>query len=286
MNLTVNSISSVDRSYNISEQKNNSSKKDVSFEGLKISSKQVKGAAVGFALFAASVLGLSACKSDKSEKAKEVNSSEYVIPAESVDDEQEVLSDKYFEEMINDYMAKDKKVVRVEIDFEASDPAVVNHVRMINACGYDKNDKIIRVAKIYPHGSYDYYPGDYSWIEILPDKRITVNSNPKVDPKEDEIIIRTEYTKPSKFEGKPGYYKTETVNKGPNIGEGEIAKTEVYEKGKPLSERDGNCAYPKDYCRCIINYDKTGKLLEKIYLYPDKEYYSSLQIDKKKSILK
>ena len=85
MNLTINSISSVDRAYGLSSQNKNSKNENVSFEGLKMSSKQVKGAAIGFALFAASVLGFSACKSNDSKESKESANTEYVARSQDIE---------------------------------------------------------------------------------------------------------------------------------------------------------------------------------------------------------
>lgn len=290
MNLTINSLSSVDRAYGLSSQNKNSKKENVSFEGLNISSKQVKNAAVGFALFSASVLGLSACKSNSSEKSKEAANTEYVAPVQDVEESEksEVAKEVSYEERINEYMAQDKKVVKVEIS-DSYDPALVNAYRMITAEGYDKNGKVIREVIVYPHEpspscSYPTYYSDrdeYAWIQYLPDRKVTEYSYPEEEGK----TVVVEYNKPVKFDGESGYKKTE-VEDFPDQKNGIYTKTVTYVKGKAEDIGDRIIEYSKDFRKCILYYDKDGKLLEKRVLVPDKNYYyQGLILDEKKSIL-
>ena len=263
MNLTINSLSSVDRAYGLSSQNKNSKKENVSFEGLNISSKQVKNAAVGFALFSASVLGLSACKSNSSEKSKEAANTEYVAP---VQDGEEIS----FEDRINEYMAKDKKVVDVNIR-AGRDYSYVYPLIKYEGSGYDKSGKLIRRAEIWDHGangpeleppSPRYYPReDYQWRQYLPDRTIIVDSFPG-EPAE---YVRIEYNKPAKYDGKSWFKVSEkTSNKFTNEQHDIYTKRVIYEKGKNQENEQGNGRIYSNYCVCELDYDTSGKLRRKV----------------------
>ena len=288
MNLTINSISSVDRAYGLSSQNKNSKNENVSFEGLKMSSKQVKGAAIGFALFAASVLGLSACKSNDSKESKESANTEYVARSQDIEklEKSEEAENVSYDKQINEYMAQDKKVANVEI-YDDTEGDINSYCVRVGK-GYDKDGKLIRKFVIYlpkQSPSYSYYSGEsdytsYEGIQYLPDKTITENFAPEEDGKTVEIV----YNKPVKFEGESGYKKTEVLADYPDLQEGVYAKTVIYTKGK--EQISSECAeYSKDFRKCVLFYDKNGKLLEKRYFVPDKDY-SSLVLDEKKSVLK
>ncbi len=162
MNLTINSISSVDRAYGLSSQNKNSKNENVSFEGLKMSSKQVKGAAIGFALFAASVLGLSACKSNDSKESKESANTEYVASSQDIEklEKSEEAENVSYDKQINEYMAQDKKVANVEI-YDDTEGDINSYCVRVGK-GYDKDGKLIRkfvIQVFHRYCTYEYFDG-------------------------------------------------------------------------------------------------------------------------------
>ncbi len=277
MNLTINSLSSVDRAYELSSQNKNSKKENVSFEGLNISSKQVKNTAVGFALFAASVLGLSACKSNSSEKSKEAANTEYVAPVQDVEESEksEVAKEVSYKDRINEYMAQDKKVVKVEIDNPVANtgPNEKVYFYSIVGRGYDKKGVMIRQFTVDTPEPGEYIP-TYRGVQYLPDKTVA------------EVFygpcktVQVNYEKLVKFEGESGYKKIEYLYDTLR-SEDSPSRTVIYKKGTEFAP---GARYSKDYRECRISYDKDGKLLEKHVLVPDKDY-KSLRLDEKKSIL-
>ena len=285
MNLTVNSIGALDKSRYAIAQKP-APQNRVSFEGSSTAPSRTTNVLAGITLLLASLFGLNACKSDKSEEVKEVTTSEYVAPAQSVEEpepEQEVVEEVSYEDKIYEFMDQDDRIVDVKIK-DGLDPNYINSYRMITGKGYDKNGKLIKELVIHPKEPSEssvtpvYCPEpEFKHIDYFSDKKVTVCS----DSEEEGTRTVTEYTKPVKYMGVPGFKKTVTLYDVPTRYD-DVVKIVKYEKGKKEQISSESIVYSKDYRYCEESYDKDKKLISRLYFVPNK--YSELELDEKKSI--
>lgn len=243
------------------QNKNNSKIKNnqVNFEGLNVS-KPVKKAAIGFTLFAASVLGVSACCSPNKVKTPTNPGIIYTEINEGVEhklNSHEIKNNKskaknYYDLKIDSFMVADKNIKKITTSHNSDNIGKYSAPAII-VDGFDEEGDLLRQVIIHPKNAY--YPdrknvdpaAEYEFIEYLPNKKVT-NVEDVTDPLNNYKKI--EYYKQVEYDGKPGYYKTEYIYDNLYPGDDvNIARKDVYTKGIVIENAPDGNIYSEDYHR-------------------------------------
>ena len=264
MALSVNRISECGKISSLKKQNSTQRQSKVSFQGAPMS-KTLKNTAVGFALFAASVLGISACSNKSNESDKSDTRYEYMKNPYYTSENRDY--DKY----IDYFMLQDDRVTNVEVS-EGINPEYTGAYRRIISEGYDYEGNLVRKIVVHPKEpsisfALPVYCPEYEYKEtrIEPDKIVT-----EYHDSERPSFKIVEHKGIYSLDGESGFRKKE-IFYDMDAKEPEIFRKEIYTKGEILSVKNGSKIYSPDSHIKEIYYSSRGKVIGWFNYYADND---------------